>query len=81
MREDFRSQSRHVIDATVGLRRVPVMTSTAGSFLMSRDTVDLSNLGGILAREAGGGLPWAQWQTWKRRNTVYVVIDFIRLDI
>lgn len=81
MREGVRSQSWHVIDATVGLRRVPVLTSTAGSFLRSRDTIDLSNLGGVLAREAGSGLAWAQGHTWKCRNTVYIFITFIRLDI
>lgn len=81
MREDFRSQSRHVIDATVRLRRVPFMTSNAGSLLMSRGTVDLSNLDDILTREAGGGLPWAQRHTWKCRDTVYIVINFIGLDI
>lgn len=81
MREDFRSQGRHVIDATVWLRRVPVMTSTADSFLRSRDTIDLSNVGGVLTREAGGGLARAQRHTWKCRDTVYVVISFIRLDV
>ncbi len=81
MREDFHSQGRHVIDATIGLRRVPLMTSTASSFLRSRDTIDLSNLGGILAGEAGDGLTRAQRHTRKRRDTVYIIISFIGLDI
>lgn len=81
MGEDFDSQSRHVIDAAVGLRGVPVMTSAAGSFLGSGDTIDLSNLGHILGKEAGGGLSWAQRHPWKRGDAVYVVINFIRLDI
>lgn len=81
MREDFGSQGRHVIDATVWLRSVLIMTSATGSFLRSRDTTGLSNLAGILSREADGGLSWAQRHTWKCRNAVYIVINFVRLDI
>lgn len=76
MREDFSSQRRHVVDAAVWLRRVPVKTSTAGSFLRSGDTIDLSNV-----LDGDVGLPWAQRHTWKCRNAVYIVINFIRLDI
>lgn len=81
MGEDFDSQSRHVIDAAVGLRGVPVTTSAAGSFLRSGDTIDLSNVGRILSKEAVGGFSWAQRHTWKCGDTVYVVINFIKLDI
>lgn len=77
MREDFDSQSRHVIDAAVWLRGI----SAADSFPRSGDTIDLSNLGCILPWEASGGLPCAQRDTWKCRDTVHIVINFIRLDI
>lgn len=71
MREDFGGQSRHVIYAAVRLRRVP-MISTTGPFLRTRDTK------GVLTGEAGGGLAQAQRHTRKCRNTVDIVIDFIR---
>lgn len=74
MRKDFDSQSRHVIDATVRL-------VDTGSLPRSRDTIDLSNLGHVLPREASGGLAWAQRDTWKRRDTVHIVVNFIRQDI
>lgn len=74
MREDFNSQSRHVIDATVGLFNANLLPR-------SRDTIDFSNLGCILPREASGGLVWAQRNTGKRRDTVHIVVNFIRQDI
>lgn len=77
MRKDFNGQSGHVIDATVGLRGVPVMISGAGVFLMSRDT-DLSK---ILTAEAADGLSWCQRHTGKSWDTVDFIVDFIRLDI
>lgn len=71
MREDFNGQSRHVIDAAVGLRGVSVMISAAGLFLRSRDATDLSDLGNILT----------QRNTWKGGHTVDFIINFIRLNI
>ena len=80
MWEDFNGQSRHVVDATVRFRGVAFMIATAGSFLRSRDTVDFSNLGYILAREASGRLSWPQRYTWKCGDTVDFIINFIRLN-
>lgn len=72
MREDFGGQSRHVIYAAVCLRSVPMMISTADPFLSTRDTK------GVLTGEASGGLARAQRHTWKCRDTVDIVIDFVR---
>lgn len=77
MWEDFHSQSRHVIDATVRLRGVPA----ADSLARSGDTIDLSNLGRILPREAGGGLPGAQRDTRQCRDAVHIIVDAIGLDV
>lgn len=72
MREDFCGQSRHVIYAAVRLRGVQVMISPAGTFIRTRNTK------GILTRETGDGLAWTQRHTWKCRDTVDIIIDFVR---
>lgn len=76
MREDFYSQSRHVVDATVWFCGV----SAADAFPRCGHTVDLSDLGCIVPREACGGLPCAERDTWKRGNAVHIIINFLRLD-
>lgn len=81
MRKNFNGQSRHVIDATVGLRLAVIIVSTAGSLLRSRNTRNLPNLRNFLPTEAAGGLSRSQRDTWKCRDTVDFILSFIRLDI
>ncbi|KAF3837153.1 hypothetical protein F7725_004617 [Dissostichus mawsoni] len=68
----------HVVDATVGLTRVPVLIAAAGSFLRAGDTVDLSY---VVSRVTEGGVSRAQRDTRKRGDTVDIVINFIRLEV
>lgn len=79
MGKDFDGQSRHVVDAAV--RRVVAAISAAGPLLRSGDVADLSDLRGFLLREAAGGLSRSQRNSWESRDTVDLLINFIRLDI
>lgn len=79
MGKDFYVQSRHVVDATIGLGGDSLGISAAGSFIRSRYATDLSNLSKVFHTEAG--LCWPQRHAWKCWDTVDFILNFIRLDI